>query len=112
MTKSSGSHQPLTRSEEVVVEEQRAVRGAIGIVGAVEVEREAAGAGVGPVRRGHLGAGRGEPPQLGGLDAGQEPPAPEHRVGAPQRDQLLGEGQSARASALDQSNQLISLSWQ
>jgi DNA-binding NarL/FixJ family response regulator len=51
----------VDQDQEVVVDQRRAVGGPVGVVGSVQVQGQRQRPVVGPVRSGHLGAGRGEP---------------------------------------------------
>jgi hypothetical protein len=63
-TNSRCSHQALTSTRKSVIDEFVAIRGVVGLIGAVEVDRHAAAVRVGPLGSGHDGPGRGVPPQL------------------------------------------------
>ena len=90
----------VDQDEEVVVEQRGAVRGPVGVVGAVEVDGRAQRALASAQSASVIGrARRGVPAQFGGLGAGQEPAAAEDRVGPAQRDQPPGEGQQLGVDA-------------
>ena len=73
--------------QEVVVDHEGAVLGAIGVVRSVQVDGDGQRGRIRPVAIVHAGAGGREPLELGCLDARQEAPAAEYRVGAAERDQ-------------------------
>jgi hypothetical protein len=77
--------------EEVVVEQRAAVGGVLGRVLTFQVDGDAAGTRVAPLLGGDDRACGGEAPQQAAVDAGQEPPAPEHRMRQPERDERAGE---------------------
>src|SRR5208283_4659223 len=80
----------VDQDEEVVIEQRRAVFGPVGVIGAVQVERDGQGVLVRPVGARHLGACGGEPLQFGCFCAGKETAAAEDRVGLAEGDEPFG----------------------
>ena len=77
---SSGSPPRAHHKQEVVVNEDGAVVGAVWVIAPIEVNAEATGVGVTPIARCH-GRARGRvPAQFGGLSTSQEPAPAEHGV--------------------------------
>lgn len=73
MTKSRGFPPSVDEDEEVVVEQQGAVGGAVGFVLPLEVDREGPGDGVGLLFAGDDRPGWGVPPQHARVDTGEKP---------------------------------------
>src|ERR1700677_787402 len=81
----------VDQDQEVVVEERRAIRGRVWVVGPVQVDSQRERAGLIPVRLAHPHPGRGEPAELVGLRSGEEAATAEHRMRLPELHQGPGE---------------------